>query len=89
MSGAKSSAAMPVSRDPLEPALMIEGHQTDATLNDSLFDYIWKLPSDGWKKLFGVALAGFGLFGVIASGHRTILGCGRNGPYRAGASSRQ
>jgi len=84
MSGAKSMAhaAGPVSRDPLEPALMIEGNQTDATLNDSLFDYIWKLPSDGWKKLFGLALAGFGLLiiGITVTLYKGIGAWGNNIP---------
>src|SRR4051812_35800916 len=59
-----STAAAPVSSDPLEPALLIEGAQTDASLNDTLFGHVWRGPGKGWWGLFGIALMGLSLLGI-------------------------
>ena len=60
-----STATSPsTTNDPLEPASLIEGVQTDATLNNSLLDHVWRLPGRGWWTLFGLALAGLGLLVV-------------------------
>jgi Ni/Fe-hydrogenase subunit HybB-like protein len=52
------------SRDPLEPDVLIEGAQTDASLNDSLLDHVWRGAGRGWWMLFGCALSMLGLLGV-------------------------
>ena len=44
-----------------KPALII-GHQTDESLTTSLLDFVWKGPTDGYKKLLGICLAGTGLY---------------------------
>jgi Ni/Fe-hydrogenase subunit HybB-like protein len=62
-----SAAPVPtaaVSRDPLEPAVLIEGAQTDQSLNDSLLDHVWRGAGRGWWMLFGCALSMLGLLGV-------------------------
>ena len=60
-----STATSPsTTNDPLEPASLIEGAQTDETLNNSLLDHVWRLPGKGWWTLFGLALAGLGLLVV-------------------------
>src|SRR6267378_5836317 len=63
------------SRDPLEPAVLIEGAQTDASLNDSLLDHVWRGAGKGWWMLFGCALSALGLLG-IAIGYTLYKGIG-------------
>ena len=63
------------STDPLEPMLLIEGAQTDATLNDSLFEHVWQIPGKGWWGLFGIALMGLGLL-VIGLSYTLYKGIG-------------
>src|SRR5450432_2569018 len=53
-----------ISRDPLEPAVLIEGAQTDQSLNDSLLDHVWRGAGRGWWMLFGCALSMLGLLGI-------------------------
>ncbi len=53
-----------VSRDPLEPTVLIEGAQTDQSLNDSLLNHVWRGAGRGWWMLFGCALSMLGLLGV-------------------------
>jgi Ni/Fe-hydrogenase subunit HybB-like protein len=65
----------PVSRDPLEPAVLIEGAQTDQTLNDSLLEHVWRGAGRGWWMLFGAALSALGLLG-IAIGYTLYKGIG-------------
>jgi hypothetical protein len=53
-----------VSRDPLEPAPLIEGTYTDRTINDSLLDHVWRGAGKGWWACFSVALSALGLLGI-------------------------
>jgi molybdopterin-containing oxidoreductase family membrane subunit len=53
-----------VSRDPLEPTVLIEGAQTDQSLNDSLLNHVWRGAGRGWWMLFGIALSMLSLLGV-------------------------
>src|SRR5450755_2524579 len=57
-------AAPNLSHDPLEPLPLIEGVQTDKTLNDSLLDHVWRGAGRGWWMLFGCALSMLGLLGI-------------------------
>ena len=52
------------SGDPLEPRALIEGKQTDATLNDSLLQHVWRGAGKGWWACFSVALSLLGLLVV-------------------------
>jgi molybdopterin-containing oxidoreductase family membrane subunit len=64
MAAASSSATAATSRDPLEPAVLIEGAQTDGTLNETLLNHVWRGAGRGWWMLFGVALSMLGLLGI-------------------------
>jgi molybdopterin-containing oxidoreductase family membrane subunit len=64
MAAASSSATAATSRDPLEPAVLIEGAQTDGTLNESLLNHVWRGAGRGWWALFGAALSMLGLLGI-------------------------
>ena len=66
--------AMP-SRDPLEPAVLIEGVQTDASLNESLLNHVWRGAGRGWWMLFGCALSALSLL-VIAISYTLYKGIG-------------
>ncbi|MBX5480510.1 MAG: polysulfide reductase NrfD [Myxococcaceae bacterium] len=48
--------------DPLAGVPVLLGNHTDETLTDTLFGHVWRKPGFGWYALFGLALAGFGLF---------------------------
>jgi len=61
---ASTATSASTTNDPLEPIPLIEGVQTDASLNSSLLNYVWRSPGKGWWALFGLALAGLGLLGV-------------------------
>src|SRR3569623_3074888 len=61
---ASTATSASTTNDPLEPIPLIEGVQTDASLNSSLRNYVWRSPGKGWWALFGLALAGLGLLGV-------------------------
>src|SRR5947209_10834197 len=50
--------------DPLEPIPLIEGAHTDRTINDSLFDHVWRGAGKGWWALFGCAVSALGLLGI-------------------------
>ena len=65
----------PISRDPLEPTVLIEGAQTDQSLNDSLLDHVWRGAGKGWLMLFGCALSALGLL-VIAISYTLYKGIG-------------
>ncbi|MEA2699511.1 MAG: hypothetical protein QOI66_3782 [Myxococcales bacterium] len=56
-----------LSNDPLEPRVLIEGKQTDATLNDSLLQHVWRGAGKGWWACFSVALALLGLLVVAVT----------------------
>ena len=56
-----------VSNDPLEPRVLIEGKQTDASLNDSLLQHVWRGAGKGWWACFSVALAALGLLVVAVT----------------------
>jgi molybdopterin-containing oxidoreductase family membrane subunit len=56
-----------ISRDPLEPRVLIEGQQTDATLNSSLLQHVWRGAGKGWWACFSVALSLLGLLIVAIS----------------------
>jgi Ni/Fe-hydrogenase subunit HybB-like protein len=43
---------------------LIVGQQTDRSLTDSLFAFIWNKPTEGWKKLMGALGLGVGLLGI-------------------------
>jgi Ni/Fe-hydrogenase subunit HybB-like protein len=73
MSAAPSSAN--ASRDPLEPTVLIEGAQTDQSLNDSLLDHVWRGAGRGWWMLFGCALSALGLL-LIAITYTLYKGIG-------------
>src|SRR5450432_3233077 len=70
-----SNSTAPVSRDPLEPAVLIEGAQTDASLNDSLLEHVWRGAGRGWWMLFGCALSMLGLL-LIAITYTLYKGIG-------------
>jgi molybdopterin-containing oxidoreductase family membrane subunit len=53
--------------DPLEPQPLIEGAQTDRTINDSLLDHVWRGAGKGWWALFGVALSALALLVIAIS----------------------
>jgi Ni/Fe-hydrogenase subunit HybB-like protein len=57
-------AAPNLSHDPLEPLPLIEGVQTDRTINDSLLDHVWRGAGRGWWMLFGCAVSALGLLGI-------------------------
>ncbi len=61
---ASTSSVTVSKRDPLETPPLIEGAQTDSSLNSSLFAHVWAIPGRGWWTLFAIALAGLGLLGV-------------------------
>ncbi len=63
------------SRDPLEPTVLIEGAQTDQSLNDSLLHHVWRGAGRGWWMLFGCALSALGLL-VIAISYTLYKGIG-------------
>jgi Ni/Fe-hydrogenase subunit HybB-like protein len=63
------------SRDPLEPAVLIEGVQTDASLNESLLNHVWRGAGRGWWMLFGCALSALSLL-VIAISYTLYKGIG-------------
>src|SRR5262245_61918425 len=63
------------SRDPLEPSVLIEGAQTDASLNDSLLDHVWRGAGKGWLALFTCALGALGLL-VIGISYTLYKGIG-------------
>ena len=65
MSSTVTSAS--TTNDPLEPASLIEGAQTDASLNDSLLAHVWRGAGKGWWGLFSLALAGMGLLVIGVS----------------------
>jgi molybdopterin-containing oxidoreductase family membrane subunit len=56
-----------LSNDPLEPRVLIEGKQTDASLNDSLLQHVWRGAGKGWWACFSVALALLGLLVVAVT----------------------
>jgi Ni/Fe-hydrogenase subunit HybB-like protein len=56
-----------VSRDPLEPRVLIEGQQTDASLNASLLHHVWRGAGKGWWACFSVALSLLGLLFVAVT----------------------
>jgi len=64
-----------ISRDPLEPAVLLEGAQTDASLNESLLNHVWRGAGRGWWMLFGCALSMLGLL-VIAICYTLYEGIG-------------
>ena len=72
MSAAPTTA---VSHDPLEPTVLIEGAQTDQSLNDSLLNHVWRGAGRGWWMLFGCALAALGLL-LIAISYTLYKGIG-------------
>src|SRR6185369_2722 len=43
-------------RDPLEPEPLIEGAQTDKTINDSLLAHVWRGAGPGWWACLVVAV---------------------------------
>jgi Ni/Fe-hydrogenase subunit HybB-like protein len=53
--------------DPLDPAPLIEGAHSDATLNDSLLQHVWRGAGRGWWACFAVALSMLGLLVVSVS----------------------
>jgi molybdopterin-containing oxidoreductase family membrane subunit len=53
--------------DPVDPAALIAGAQTDATLTDSLFWFNWKKTGRGWWLAFLTCLAGTGWFLVAVT----------------------
>jgi Ni/Fe-hydrogenase subunit HybB-like protein len=55
------------SRDPLEPAVLLEGVQTDASLNESLLNHVWRGAGRGWWMLFGCALSALSLLVIAIS----------------------
>src|SRR3954464_14819478 len=59
-----SSHPAVVTRDPLDPDPLIEGAQTDRTINDSLLAHVWRGAGPGWWACFGVALSMLGLLVV-------------------------
>src|SRR3569832_897361 len=61
---ASTATSASTTNDPLEPIPLIEGAQTDESLNSSLLNHVWRLPGKGWWTLFGLALAGLGLLVV-------------------------
>jgi Ni/Fe-hydrogenase subunit HybB-like protein len=61
------AAPAAVPRDPLEPQPLIEGVQTDRTINDSLLDHVWRGAGKGWWALFGMALSALGLLVIAIS----------------------
>jgi molybdopterin-containing oxidoreductase family membrane subunit len=61
--------------DPLDPRSLIEGKQTDQTINDSLLEHVWRGAGKGWWALFGVALSALGLL-VIAISYTLYKGIG-------------
>jgi Ni/Fe-hydrogenase subunit HybB-like protein len=72
---ASTSTAVKSTSDPLEPVSLIEGAQTDATLNDTLFGHVWAAPGKAWWTLFGIALAGLSLL-VIGLSYTLYKGIG-------------
>jgi molybdopterin-containing oxidoreductase family membrane subunit len=50
--------------DPLEPVRILEGEQTDLSINQSLFDYVWKPTGRGWLMALSLAGAFVGLLGI-------------------------
>jgi len=82
MASTSPALAPATSNDPLEPALLIEGAQTDASLNDSLFGHVWALPGKGWWGLFGIALMGLTLLlvGLTYTLYKGIGAWGNNIP---------
>ncbi len=69
------AAPEPAILDPLEPIPLLEGTHTDLTINDSLFDHVWRGPGKGWWALFGCALSALGLL-VIAITYTLYKGIG-------------
>jgi Ni/Fe-hydrogenase subunit HybB-like protein len=71
-----------VSRDPLEPTVLIEGAQTDQALNDSLLNHVWRGAGRGWWMLFGCALSMLGLLviAIAVTLYRGIGSWGNNIP---------
>jgi molybdopterin-containing oxidoreductase family membrane subunit len=61
--------------DPLDPVPLIEGAQTDAGLNDSLFQHVWRGAGRGWWTLFAVAVSGLCLL-VIGLTYTLAKGIG-------------
>src|ERR1700690_3696647 len=79
---ASTISASTSKRDPLETPPLIEGAQTDASLNSSLFAHVWAIPGRGWWTLFAIALAGLGLLGggITVTLYRGIGAWGNNIP---------
>jgi Ni/Fe-hydrogenase subunit HybB-like protein len=61
---AHASAGHGSAADPIEVRPLIEGTQTDRTINDSLFHHVWRGAGKGWWMAFMVALSLFGLLGI-------------------------
>src|SRR3569832_1934008 len=59
MSSTATSAS--TTNDPLEPIPLIEGAQTDESLNSSLLNHVWRLPGKGWWALAGLGLLAVGI----------------------------
>jgi Ni/Fe-hydrogenase subunit HybB-like protein len=68
---ATSSAAS----DPIEPRPLIEGSHTDRTINDSLFEHVWRGAGKGWWLCFTVAAGMLGLL-VVAIVYTLAKGIG-------------
>jgi molybdopterin-containing oxidoreductase family membrane subunit len=64
-----------LTRDPLDPRPFIEGHQSDRTLNDDLFQHVWQGAGKGWWACFTVALGMLGLLG-LSLGYTLYKGVG-------------
>ena len=56
---------------PARAAVLIEGAQTDQSLNDSLLNHVWRGAGRGWWMLFGCALSMLGLLRHRASPTRS------------------
>jgi Ni/Fe-hydrogenase subunit HybB-like protein len=61
--------------DPIEPRPLIEGTQTDRSINDSLLDHVWRGAGRGWWLCFSIALAMFGLL-IISLTYVVLTGIG-------------
>ncbi|HJZ89058.1 MAG TPA: NrfD/PsrC family molybdoenzyme membrane anchor subunit [Polyangia bacterium] len=51
-------ATAPAPHDPLEPLPLVVGAPDDHTINESLFQYVWKPTGRGWWTVFLISVAG-------------------------------
>src|SRR3569832_981401 len=58
---ASTATSASTTNDPLEPIPLIEGAQTDESLNSSLLNHVWRLPGKGWWALAGLGLLAVGI----------------------------